>query len=130
MKERTFNRMLVSLCMFLILISCFAIASTYQASRYRSGDPLYRPTFDGVRWSKDPTRFTCLDYTDEMQAWLKKIGIKSYQVVGMNRRTGEAHSWVGVDVFGSIWHLEPQTLCFFNPSDTYRDVHVNYKSYH
>lgn len=125
---RLVNAGIVFCCLVLVLTGSWVGASLYQRSRYRDVDLSYAPQWDGERWVRNPDAFTCLDYTVEMLGWLHWWGIGAYQVVGVDR-SGQPHSWVGVDVFGSIHHLEPQTLCFFDPVvEGYTGVTVNYAS--
>jgi hypothetical protein len=125
MREKTFEKVLLFLSVYLLMISVYAVASTYQASRYHNGTPEYIPWWDGEQWVSEPGKFTCVDFTHEAMGFFDVIGVRSYQVVGTDKDTGIGHSWVGIDVFGQIWSFEPQTLTFFNPSDDYRNIVVN-----
>jgi len=129
MKEKTFEKVLLFLSVFLLMVSVYAVASTYQKSRYRAGTPGYMPQWDGARWVSDPGRFTCVDYTREALGFFDGIGVKSYEVDGTDRVTGIPHSWVGIDVFGWVISFEPQTLTVFDPSGQYDGVTVNYGSW-
>lgn len=129
MRERSFERILLFLSVLLLIVSVYAVASTYQKSRYHAGTPGYRPWWDGSRWVSEPGKFTCVDFTNEAIGFFDVIGVRSYQVVGNDRDTGIGHSWVGIDFFGCIINFEPQTLTVFDPSGGYTGVTVNYGSW-
>lgn len=119
---------LVIICM---ILSQFVVLALFQRSRYHKGTPGYRPVWDESSqcWIEEPGKFDCLDYTEEMLGFLRTFGIRSYQVVGTDMSDGVGHSWVGIDVFGQIWHLEPQYLWFFDPSSEFTGITVNYGSW-
>jgi len=77
----------------------------------------------------DEKNFNCVDYTKETIDIFKKFGIVSFQVVGENKKTGELHSWVGIQFGGSMLHFEPQNLVFFDAESEYKNIYVNYNSY-
>ena len=73
----------------------------------------------------DVDTFNCVDFTSEAGHWFSKIGITAHQVVGKEKDSTARHSWVGIDVFGYIWHFEPQRFVFFNPEEDYTEITLN-----
>jgi len=106
------------------------VFSAYQQSRYHSGTPGYRPQWDGIRWVPESGKFTCLEFTGEMQNILKKFGIVSYFVYGTKKENKSLqHCWIGIPFGDTILHFEPQNLVFFDPNEEYENIVVSYKSY-
>ena len=106
--EKAFNQFLLWSSIFLLTISIHSILATYNYNRY------------------DVKTFNCVDFTKEAVDYLSVFNIKSYQVVGIckdNQSLG--HSWVGIDLFGTILNFEPQSLVVFNPEDEYEQIFVN-----
>lgn len=120
------DKILVICVTFFILLCVYTALACYQHSRYRPYDLMKHPVWDDAkkRWVGDG--FTCYDFTTEAIDWFNSIGVKAYRVIGYDKVTGEGHSWVGIDCFGNILHYEPQSLMFFDPSDEYKDITVNY----
>jgi hypothetical protein len=74
----------------------------------------------------DVEKFNCVDFTSETLAILRACWIPCYQVVGIcNDNESRGHSWVGIDFFGTIIHIEPQIMLPFIPETDYHDIYIN-----
>jgi len=85
--------------------------------------------YNSSRYDKE--KFNCVDFTSETIEFLRPLGIKSYQVVGMDKdNSSRGHSWVGIDINGYILHFEPQSWLFFIPEWEYTNIYVNKVAYY
>jgi hypothetical protein len=102
----------------------YTVLACYQHSRYHPYDLTKHPVWDENRnkWVGDG--FTCNDFSKEAIGFFDKIGIKSYQAIGIDKKSGVAHSWVKIDIFGGLYDFEPQTLLFFSSYDNYVNIIV------
>ena len=120
MTEKQYVSLLIIVSLVMLVLLCVIIIGGFiQQSRYHGNTPGYRPQWDGSKWVREPGVFVCSDFTDEMRGWLGCVGIETVEVNGVLKDGGGIHAWVGINVFGSVWNFEPQTLMFFNPGDDF-----------
>ena len=122
--DKAFNRIMFLLSFFSITLSAYVILSLYQNSRYKAADPTYVPKFDGRKWLRNPDTFNCIDFTIEAKGWFEFWGFKTYEVTGDCKDKASGHEWLGIKIFNTIVHFEPQYLTIFNPNDDFTNIHI------